>query len=342
MTDREKALDLIHRYAHEVAAWLPRKQREDVKQELRALLEETLEERARAAGRPADEGLAVEVLREFGQPGKVALRYRAEPQYLIGPEWFPYYIFWSMIVLIGVAAVFGLALLVPALGGPGDRLPDLLQRHGLLDMALNYFQLAVMNLGFLTLVFAVLERLVKQKPGDKPEEWNPRDLPAVKDPDRISEGDLVFKIYAIAVLAALLNFYPQWFGFIFFTDEGARAIPLSRLGISLPATLMNIWWAGALTLNMWLLRERRWTRETRWVELMLGVFGAFILWVVIAASNLPDVESWKDFVDPRRVEKLAWFGNSAVTFVMKAALVITLVETAVRLFRVLRRYPVTP
>ncbi len=342
MTDREKALGLIHRYAHEVAAWLPRKQREDVTTELRALLEEMLDERALHGDRPADEELAVAVLKEFGEPSKVALRYQPEPEYLIGPEWFPYYKFWSLVVLIVLAAVMGLAIVFSALGGPGDRLPDLLGRHGLVDMVLNFMQLAVLNIGVLTLVFAVLERVFKQKPGAKPEDWNPRDLPAVKDPDRISEGDLVFKIYAIAVLATLLNFYPQWFGILYITDEGARAVPLARLGIVLPATLMNIWWAGALTLNMWLLRERRWTRETRWAELMLGAFGAFILWAAIAASNLPDVENWRDFVDPRRVERLAWLGFRVVTFSMWIALVLTLVETVVRLVRILRRYPVAP
>ena len=51
-------MDLIDRYAHEVGQHLPHRLRADVEAELRSLLTDSVEEKARQAGIPADEALA--------------------------------------------------------------------------------------------------------------------------------------------------------------------------------------------------------------------------------------------------------------------------------------------
>jgi hypothetical protein len=70
------ANDLIESYVNDVAARLPRRQRNDVAFELRALLREELQARAEAAGRGADAAMAIELLHGFGGPSEVAARYR--------------------------------------------------------------------------------------------------------------------------------------------------------------------------------------------------------------------------------------------------------------------------
>jgi hypothetical protein len=70
------ANDVIESYVTDVAVRLPRKQRNDVAFELRALLNEGLQDKAEAAGRDADAAMATEFLRAFGRPGDVAARYR--------------------------------------------------------------------------------------------------------------------------------------------------------------------------------------------------------------------------------------------------------------------------
>lgn len=67
--------ELIESYVTEVAVLLPRRQRNDVAFELRALLHEELQGKAEAAGRAADAAMATELLRAFGRPGEVAARY---------------------------------------------------------------------------------------------------------------------------------------------------------------------------------------------------------------------------------------------------------------------------
>lgn len=69
------ANDLIESYITEVAERLPRRQRNDVAFELRALLNEELQAKAEAAGRGVDAAMATELLRAFGRPAEVAARY---------------------------------------------------------------------------------------------------------------------------------------------------------------------------------------------------------------------------------------------------------------------------
>ena len=70
------ANDVIESYVTDVAVRLPRKQRNDVAFELRALLNEGLQDKAEAAGRDADADMATEFVRAFGRPEDVAARYR--------------------------------------------------------------------------------------------------------------------------------------------------------------------------------------------------------------------------------------------------------------------------
>lgn len=70
------ANDVIESYVTDVAVRLPRKQRNDVAFELRALLNEGLQDKAEAAGCAADTALAIEFVRAFGRPEEVAARYR--------------------------------------------------------------------------------------------------------------------------------------------------------------------------------------------------------------------------------------------------------------------------
>jgi hypothetical protein len=70
------ANDVIESYVADVAVQLPRRQRNDVAFELRALIAEGLQDKAEAAGRDVDAAMAIEFLRAFGRPGEVAASYR--------------------------------------------------------------------------------------------------------------------------------------------------------------------------------------------------------------------------------------------------------------------------
>ncbi|MBR7746572.1 hypothetical protein [Undibacterium baiyunense] len=71
-----KPNDVIESYITDVALQLPRKQRNDVAFELRALLQEELHAKAEDMGRAADAAMIMELLQDFGHPNDVAARYR--------------------------------------------------------------------------------------------------------------------------------------------------------------------------------------------------------------------------------------------------------------------------
>ena len=70
------ANEVIESYVTEVVLQLPRRQRNDVAFELRALLNEELQDKAEMVGRPADSDMAIELMNAFGRPEAVAARYR--------------------------------------------------------------------------------------------------------------------------------------------------------------------------------------------------------------------------------------------------------------------------
>jgi len=69
-------MKLIDRYVTEVGKRLPLvRGRVDIEKELRSTLEDMLEDRAQKSGKPADEAMEIELLKEYGAPQKVAETY---------------------------------------------------------------------------------------------------------------------------------------------------------------------------------------------------------------------------------------------------------------------------
>lgn len=119
------ANDVIEAYVADVCGRLARDQRDDVARELRALLHEELQGRARDAGRAADEVLALAMVRAFGDPVDVAARYRPTLT-IIDPADGHQFLKWSATGLV-VIWVTGLFVHFSA---PADPPLDFLQRLG--------------------------------------------------------------------------------------------------------------------------------------------------------------------------------------------------------------------
>ena len=347
LDSRAKALDLLERYLHKVGEELPAKQRDDVKAELRSLLTEQLDDRT-AAGADAEDA-ATDLLRSFGKPDDVAMRYMPHSGYLIGPRHYPYFLFFTK---LNVCIVAGFYLLATALGfiTGNTRLPEFMRPGSLFEWFGELVKLLAVNLGFMVAIFAVIERFVQPSDAGATQRdvsWDPAKLPPMPvstDPDKISEIGLIFKIYVIVALAALLNLAPQWFGVFVGSGKSKVVIPYYALGVYLPVFLMNVWWAGAVALNLWLLNLRRWTREARWIELALGILGGAILVLVLQASSFTLDAEWlaqQDVSDRalRVIRGLAWAGGHLLWWSFVFILIGTVVEAVVRLVRIFRRYP---
>lgn len=266
--------DLLERYLHAVGEQLPRRLREDVKTELRTLLTEMLEDRARQAERAPDTDLAVAVLREFGEPEAVAARYRP-PAYLIGPELYPIFILVIKIVL-AVMAGFGALTVALVLWRSDASLAEL--GRTLWELGVQGAGLVLMNLGLLVLIFAGLQRWGARDSAEAPETWNPLELPAVEDRDRIDRGSLISTLCFNLVLIVVLNFFPGLVAVFFLHDGVWGRFPLLApefLADQLP--WFTAAWALEAGLYLAVLWRRRWTALTRWAEFGLSVLTGVVL-----------------------------------------------------------------
>lgn len=315
-------MELIDRYVHEVGEHLPAQMRADVEAELRSLLLDMVEERARTAGKAADSELVTRVLREFGSPEEVAARYAPPAQYFIGPRLFPIYKLAVGIMGLVVAALF-LAFFVVGVVRTIQKPDEAVTLGEALGVVGKILHTALFNFGLMTLVFGIVER-VQQHRELTGKTWDPTALPPVNDPYRISPVGHVFSLYAIVVLAILFNFYPEWVGIFGFTPgKGNWHWPLLLPDFANYLPLLNLWWGLAFTLNLVVLRQGRWRRETRWTEFALGLLAIGILLMVILG---PPVFRFD------RIVKL----------VLMVALVGKAIETLGRLHRLLRRPADTP
>ncbi len=319
-------MEIIDRYIYEVGNRLPRKSRRDVQVELHTLLHETLEERARDAGRPADAELAAQVLREFGSPQQVAERYAPRPRYLIGPRWYPTYILIVKIIAIVLPSILGAFLIAALVFSKGPLAP--LSVGKVARMVWGFVSAGIFNLAILTLVFAIVERTQIQPEKEEAEAWDPGMLPPVDDPDRISAGGIVFGMYMILAVAVLLNFYPQWV-VAGIKLQGEQVV--WRLSMLLPAFVVHMPFINAFLvldffLKLTVLRYGRWRRETRWAEFGLGLFGAAVIYLIIIGPE---------------AFRFDWITKGF----LKVVLLIILIDSGARLYRLLKRRwfePVAP
>ena len=90
----------------------------------------------------------------------------------------------------------------------------------------------------------------------------------------------VVKLIVIALLLVLVNGYREGLVLPVFHIEGVAVTSISGLGVPVPWGALNIWLFLAFILNVLHLSYRRWTVETRWIELSLGLFAVGIWWSI--------------------------------------------------------------
>lgn len=104
---------IIDTYVGDVVRHLPRRQRDDVSQELRSLLGEEVRGRAADSGRQVDSDVTMELLTEFGLPRDVADRYRPAGFTVIRPSDAPRF---AWLALGGIAVIWAVSLPAALLG----------------------------------------------------------------------------------------------------------------------------------------------------------------------------------------------------------------------------------
>jgi hypothetical protein len=311
-------MELLDRYLQAVEFWLPKGQRRDIIAELSEDLRSQIEEKEGELGRKLNDAEVETILKHCGSPLVVASRYRPQ-QYLIGPTLFPIYRFVLAVFLIGCMVPRFLIWLGFLLLDPAHR--------GYLHME-NMWETVLFFTFFITLAFAIVERSGVKL--EALEYWNPRKLPPVRDPNRISRFGSLFEIAAAVVVNV-------WFVSIFwprpaFDFYGARITPT-------PVWQRFFWGflflaAANVTLASVNLFRPYWTTLRASLRLVLNCIGAVLFcWLlkaqVIAGISVPSLPASKAIILTRLI-------NLVMARLLPWAIVTTVVILCFDAYRIMR------
>jgi len=266
-------MKLINRYIKEVGKNLPLiKGREDIEKELRSTLEDMLEERAEKAGRPADEAMEIELLKEYGSPQKVAMTYNPHP-YLIGPRMFPFFLFVLKIVVPIVVTVLLVLTGIKAVTGTPFMGSEFVHIIG--DGLAGIISAAITAAGYVIVIFAILERVLPDSEIadlETDKDWNPVELANEPDPDSVNRGELIAEIVFTFIGLAIIN---EIFYIPVFSDEFRKFVPW-----------INLVFITEILLDIYLLRKAVWDTATRIVKIVMEVGTIVIASVMLYTPNV--------------------------------------------------------
>jgi hypothetical protein len=320
-------MNLIDRYVTEVGKYLPRKNRLDIEAELRSTLEDMLEDRSQQTSRPADEALASELLQEYGAPRKVAATYQTHP-YLIGPRMFPTYTLLLKFVLFAVTLGLTIAMVVSMIGS-NLTTPEFLKALG--DFAVNLLSALVAAFGNVTLIFAILERVMPVPGFEEKGTWTPAELTAEPNPGQAKLGEAIVNIIFTSAALIIFNFYPQIIGI--WNLENGTWTQMAGLSEAFFRYLPWINLTGVLTiaLHLWLLRTEVWNVFTRLLHIVLQIIG-----IGIAAAMLrgPSLLKLYPGAIPSDAETVV---TTVFSWIIPMVLIIVIVTSTVEIVRELVR-----
>ncbi|HET6432354.1 hypothetical protein [Dyella sp.] len=255
-----------------MALRLPRRQRNDVAFELRALLHEELQARAADAGLAADADMATAFLREFGRPEEVAARYRPALT-IIDPADGQRFV---RATVMGLVILWALGL-VDALHQPLGSVSDVLQMLG------HWWVGSVLPSlwwpGVLVIAFGLAQWSRRRWPQRAP--WKPRDS------GRVAGGRTSMVLAMVGIVCGLFVLIePRWLLDVTLHGHAAAAAYDALTYTDTFRHRQAPWLLLALLLNLPLFAaviiQGHWTPRLRQLELALGVLTcALMLWTAL-------------------------------------------------------------
>jgi hypothetical protein len=316
-------MQMLERYLHAIEFWLPKKERRDILAEISEDLNSQIEDKQDALGRKLNDSELEAVLKQRGRPVLVANRYRKQ-QSLIGPLLFPAYL--VVLKLVGLFYVLPwlvVFVIVHRVQHPG------LQWIATIAAAWGaIWTVALVAAGTVTLIFALLE--LAETRTHFLENWNPRQLPPVRDPLKVPLST------SIAELALNMVFITWWISVVSspFLFDG----PTFKLSLA-PSRMYFFWGYLALALlNMALavanLQHRHWTALRAWCRLASDLAGgALFCWLlqvnIIATLYIANL-------DPARTLAVKDAMHHWMQRGVPIAVIIAMITVAVDLVRIVR------
>jgi hypothetical protein len=301
-------MTLIDLYVAEVGKRLPMRTRADIENELRSTLQDMLEDRSRKAGRPVDDEMVKDLLREYGPPDKVAATYHST-QYLIGPRLYPFFVMVLRIVLSVLSVVLLVTLGIQLGSEPlqGVALAGAIAKGiaGIIGSAIGAF-------GNIALVFAILERVMPAsefKFDEEKKEWDPASLLKQEAKTEVKLWEPIIAVLLTVAAMVLFNGYPELLGAHFLRNGQWISFPVLTEAFFRWLPYINILWALQIALQLVLLRQGRWQNATKWASIAISAAGILIGYFLLSgapiASLSPGALQAMNMTDPAAAAKVS-------------------------------------
>ena len=250
----------IERYLQDVARRLPEKEREDVKEELRANIYDMLPD-------GATEEQIRKVLYELGSPASLAGKYRQNPRYLISPAYYEEYVS----VLKWILPLVGVVVMVIGFitGSVEAFQTDPSQYYLIITKVISQGIAMGFSGAFQALVWTTVGFVIAERSGEHAEQkgkhsWRIEDLPELNKTEQthipLSEGIAELIVAIIFSIIALLYCTGQLPFVMVFSEQGlyfSSVLSESFLAMCIPVVLINLFLgvvAGAAK-----IKDRRWS-----------------------------------------------------------------------------------
>ena len=301
-------MELQERYIAAGLKHIPPTEKDGVEKAMRRIIAERLQERGNAS-----EETEREVLRGLGSPRILAEKQLREPPHLIGPELYGTYMLIVKIVM--TVAVIGTLI--------GNTVDFIVNGETILRYIAQSFAaaigVAIGAFGWVTLVFAIMERTAKQKIlTEIQEDWSLADLPEKEVPQKpFNKVGVIIGIIFTVLFIILVNQYSQLLGF-YYTLDGSIQEMIPMLNQEVFRSYLP-YINGMLVLQLLFsaskLVFRKWTYPVATANLILNVLSFVLLWFILqdtAILNPELVTKIGEATDGQRVLNTAFNSIKAV------------------------------
>src|ERR1700681_3145417 len=322
-------MQLLERYLQAVKFWLPKEQREDIIAELAEDIRSEIDEKEAELGRNLNELELESILKQRGRPILVANRYLPQ-EHLIGPVLFPIYRLVLKIVMLCYLVPWTLTWIALLIfnSGYAAKFAGHSWVSALGSLWTSLWSTAFLAVGTVTLVFAMLERA--QNKSHFLEEWNPRKLPPVNNPN------LIPRFNSILELVANLIFCVWW------TAHMSSGVVLNEvnLRISLSPAWRYFFWGFLLVafVNIALavanLARPYWTTRRATFRLVSDIASSVLFCWLLKANILAEIAGAS--ISPAKAVQLTAAINLWSARMFPVAVIVGVVIALVDIFRIAR------
>jgi hypothetical protein len=314
-------MEMKERYIYAVVSKLPAKQRDDISNEIRMLIDDMIDR----MDSYDEESKLEKVLIELGDPNKLADKYRDNTRYLIGPKYFNTYLYVLKIVFITVIISSSISAIIGML------------QDNFLKLITGYISFTtsavVYAFAIVTIIFAIFEYTNVDLSSKK---WGLKDLPPVPNKKAtISRGETIFGIiFATAFLVLVCS---EFFGiFLPRRDEGFVLVPFfnydSLSNFKIIIVILSL--LGILK-EVFKLIYGKWNMQLAILNSMLTVAITTIFVLTFSNKSIWNLSFTKDIANVLDIShtKIKFGFEKGIDVIIKIAIVAAIIEIVITLYK---------